>query len=66
MLRFRLQLYRWTLSDDALHGHLNKFIEAVELLSNETLVVKVRVNDDPAGFLPEFIGDFLIFFIVVS
>jgi hypothetical protein len=65
MLSLSLQLNRRRLRDNALHRHLNEFVETVELLSDETLVVEVSVDDDPTSLLPQLIGDLLILFISV-
>lgn len=64
VLSFCLKLDGRRLCDDALHRHLDEFIETVELLADETLVVEISINDDPTRLLPELIGNFLIFFIV--
>lgn len=40
------------LRDDALHRHLNKLIETVELLPDQALVVEISIDDDPTSLLP--------------
>ena len=52
VLRFGDDFDRRRFGDDALHRHLDEFVERVELLANETLLFEVGRYDDPASFLP--------------
>lgn len=45
--------------------NLNEFVKAVELLSHQTLFIKIWIDDDPTCFLPQFMRNFLIIFIFV-
>lgn len=62
MLGLGLQIDGRRVFDDALHGHLDELIETVELLAHQTFFVEIRIDDDPAGFLPDFVGNLLLIF----
>lgn len=64
MLRLGLQIDLWRIFHDSLYRHFDELIKTVQLLTNETFLVKVRIYDDPARFLPDFRGDLVRIFLV--
>lgn len=60
MLSLGLQIDGRRILDDALHRHLNELIETVQLLTHQALLVEVRIDDDPAGLLPDLVRDLLM------
>lgn len=45
--------------------YLNKLIKTVQLLSYQTLFIKICVNNDPTGLLPQLVGNFFNIFLFV-
>lgn len=57
VLRLGLQFDLWRIFHNSLYRHLNKLIETVQLLSDQTFFIEIRIDDDPAGFLPDVCCD---------
>jgi len=66
VLCLRLKLDGRGILHDALHRHLNELIETVQLLPHQALLVEVGVDHDPAGLLPQLVGDFLGILLLVQ
>jgi len=64
MLRFGLQVDLRRVFDDPLNRHLYELVERVELLAHESLLVKIRTDDDPARLLPEVGCDLGVFIVL--
>lgn len=66
VLRFSLQVDLRRIFDNALHRHLDELVERVQLLTNQTLLVEIRRDDNPAGLLPQVRGDVIPFLLFIE
>lgn len=51
--------------NNSLHRHLNKLVEGIQLLTNQTFFVKIWTDNNPARFLPQIPSDFFPVVIVI-
>ena len=50
--RLRLQVNLRGVFYNSLYRHLDKLVKGIQLLPNETFLIKIRTDDNPTGFLP--------------
>ena len=64
--RLRLQINFRRVFYNSLHRHLNELVKRIQLLSNETFLVKIRTDDNPTGFLPQIPRNFFSFILSIT
>jgi len=53
VLGLSLQVNLWCIFNNPLYRHLYKLVKRVELLPDQSLLIKVGTDDNPTGFLPK-------------